>query len=335
MAHIHEHEIIEAPINGVVAQEAISTNPLDMNPEQFKAGLARRKENRKALMGWVGKALVEDVDFGSITIKGHKSRPSLMKPGAEKICGMLGLTPTFPTLRDYEQIILEGKPIKLIVIRCEMMSGAGQKIAEGVGARDVTKDYGDLNKALKMALKSAQIDATLRCAGLSEIFTQDIEDMGLADKNQAVEDEIRVNGGSRAKAKPKPKPDPMSDAQLKKIWAEANMYWGKDEADGELHLAVQKKYGVTSVKNLSKSQASEIIEGLSASNKKKPDVAAAVSNTRELIDITVSMLGLGKTNAVTHLNHRAKSLLGKNTIDDINADEIARIFADVERTAKQ
>ena len=38
-------------------------------------------------------------------------------------------------------------------------------------------DYGDLNKGFKMAKKSALVDAVLNCAGLSEIFTQDVEDM--------------------------------------------------------------------------------------------------------------------------------------------------------------
>ena len=89
---------------------------------------------------------------------------------------MLGLTPTFPTLPEYEQVVLNGGEIKQVLIRCEMVSPRGQIIAEGGGSRTVKQDYGDLNKTIKMCLKSAQIDATLRCAGLSELFTQDIED---------------------------------------------------------------------------------------------------------------------------------------------------------------
>ena len=110
-------------------------------------------------------------------IKGKLSKPSLWKPGAEKSCGMLGLTVTFPTLPDYEKAVLSGVEIKDIIIRCHLVDGNGNIVADGVGARSVEGEKGDLNKALKMALKSAQIDATLRCAGLSELFTQDIEDM--------------------------------------------------------------------------------------------------------------------------------------------------------------
>jgi len=166
----------------------LSTNPLDMEPEQFKAGLDRRKQNREALMDWVKSSLVVDVDFGSIMIGGRKSRPSLLKPGAEKICGMLGMTPTFPNLPEYEAVVLGGGEINQIILRCELVSGNGQTVAEGVGARSVKQDSGDLNKALKMCLKSAQIDATLRCAGLSEVFTQDIEDMDFGNNGSDPED---------------------------------------------------------------------------------------------------------------------------------------------------
>jgi len=122
-------------------------------------------------------ALVDGVDFGRVQTKRGMSRPSLRKPGAEKICGMLGLSVLYPTLQEYERAAIEGREIVSIVLRCELINGQGVIVAVGIGARSVKQDYGDLNKALKMAAKSAQIDAVLRCAGLSEVFTQDIEDM--------------------------------------------------------------------------------------------------------------------------------------------------------------
>lgn len=156
---------------------AQATSPLDLPADVFSAGLERRGTNRKALMEWVRDSLVDGVDMGGIMIGGRMSKPSLRKPGAEKICGMLGLTATFPTLPDYEKRVLEGGKIEDIILRCHLIDGQGNIVADGVGARSVSADNGDLNKALKMSEKSAMIDATLRCAGLSEIFTQDIEDM--------------------------------------------------------------------------------------------------------------------------------------------------------------
>ena len=166
-------------------------NPLDLPAETFKAGLDRRKQNRSALMVWVREALIEGSDFGKIHVVGrnkcqagkhcqnpnHFSKPSLFKPGAEKICGMLGVTVRYPTLVDYEKTALTGTQLTQIIIRCEIVDASSRIVADGVGARLLSQDNGDINKSLKMAEKSAHIDATLRMAGLSEIFTQDIEDM--------------------------------------------------------------------------------------------------------------------------------------------------------------
>jgi hypothetical protein len=90
---------------------------------------------------------------------------------------MLGLTVRYPTLPDYEQAALTGAKLSQIIIRCEIVDASGRTVADGVGARLLSQDNGDINKALKMAEKSAHIDATLRMAGLSEVFTQDLEDM--------------------------------------------------------------------------------------------------------------------------------------------------------------
>jgi len=165
------------PMPQDVALESRHAGPLDMEPIAFRAGLDRRKENRQALMEWIRASLVEKIDYGRIYTKRGLSRPSLLKPGAEKICGMLGVFTTFPTLTEYEQAVLKGIEIKSVVLRCALLDSRGVIVAEGVGARSLAQDNGDLNKALKMAEKSAHIDATLRMAGLSEVFTQDIEDM--------------------------------------------------------------------------------------------------------------------------------------------------------------
>lgn len=171
-------------------QQLVAANPLDISPEAFRGALARRGENRKLLMQWVRSSLVEGIDYGKIHVVGwkkcqlgnecrnpaHYSKDCLFKPGSEKIAGMLGVTPTFPTLPRYEEAALSGVELKQIILRCHMVDGAGRIVADGIGARSLAQDYEDLNKALKMCAKSAMIDATLRMAGLSEVFTQDSED---------------------------------------------------------------------------------------------------------------------------------------------------------------
>ena len=169
-------------------------NPMDASPAIFRAGLDRRKENRGTLIDWIRSSLVEGRDYGSIMIKGNRSKPSLLKPGAEKIAGMLGLIPRFPNLKQYEDAVLDGKTITTIILKCELHNQIGEVIGEGVGARSVeTQDNGDLNKSLKMAAKSAMIDSMLRTAGISEIFTQDIEEMPPVERTQPIPEQPRTN----------------------------------------------------------------------------------------------------------------------------------------------
>ena len=155
----------------------MAINLLDSPTKMFNADLERRRENRQLLLNWIRSSLKEGVDYGSIPTKRGPSKPSLFKPGAEKICGMLGITVHFPSLKETEQALLQGLIPEFVMVRCELKNIHGQTLADGVGARSLKQDYGDINKSLKMAEKSAHIDSVLRLAGLSEVFTQDLEDM--------------------------------------------------------------------------------------------------------------------------------------------------------------
>ena len=145
-------------------------------------------------------------DFDTIPGTG---KPTLLKPGAEKILMMFGLTSEYEIV---DSNVNYEKGIFAYTIRCTL-SKNGIKITEGLGScssyekkyryRWVTANevpngvdintlkqnkYGkyhiendeiqDLaNTILKMAKKRAQVDAVLTVASLSEVFTQDVEDM--------------------------------------------------------------------------------------------------------------------------------------------------------------
>ncbi len=199
--------------------------PLDLPVEIFTQALDRREINRRALLKWIESNLRIGIDYGQIHVVGknkcqyardgrqqdcpnkyHWSKPSLWKPGAEKISGMLGIIPRFPNLDEYGKAVLQGADIKVIILKCELHTPSGFITAEGTGARRVDQDKGDINKSLKMAEKSAHIDATLRLAGLSELFTQDLEDM-LNDKDK---DAIQP-GANNVNQSPRPD-QPKGDA---------------------------------------------------------------------------------------------------------------------------
>ncbi|WP_117017108.1 hypothetical protein [Aeribacillus pallidus] len=126
-------------------------------------------------------------DYGIIP---GTSKPTLLKPGAEKIQMMFGVTSEFEVVervQDYQ------KGFFAFTVKCFIYKN-GLKITEGVGhcntkeKKYINQDpYTLANTCLKMAKKRSQIDATLTLASLSEIFTQDIEDMQEFIQSEQVE----------------------------------------------------------------------------------------------------------------------------------------------------
>lgn len=130
----------------------------------------------------VNQVLVENHDYGVIP---GTSKPTLLKPGAEKIQMLLGVSSEYDIIehiQDFE------KGLFSFTVKCKIFKN-GFKITEGLGhcnslePKFHKKRNGELQNAnekvntiLKMAKKRAQIDATLTLASLSQIFTQDVED---------------------------------------------------------------------------------------------------------------------------------------------------------------
>ena len=183
---VEPESITTTPVNNIVSvqpseiesdQSMMPISPLDLPTEVFQQALDRRRDNRAVLIKWIRQILVENQDFGSIPTKRGPSKPSLWKSGAEKIIGLLNITAHFPSLADIEKTVLTGLVPEYVVVRCELRNTQGAVLAEGSGARKLSQDYGDLNKSLKMAEKSALINCVLKVGGLSDVFTQDLEDL--------------------------------------------------------------------------------------------------------------------------------------------------------------
>ena len=257
------------------APTALST-PFQMDPAQFRAGLELVAENRSTLIQWVRSNLVEGVDFGRIhvvkrdkcdkgkycKIDSHFSKPSLWKPGAEKIAGLLNLIVLQPNFEAYENAVLEGRELKQVIIKTEVQNLQGQIIATGIGARSLTQDYGDLNKALKMASKSSYIDGVLKAGGLSEVFTLDIEDMvkeGRMDEGGAKEAPESEHRGESAP--PPTDPAAITKPQVELILKLAKSHvWTIEEKDALVEPKVQQ---------WSKQRGKEAIEKMQATIKER------------------------------------------------------------------
>lgn len=128
-------------------------------------------EKRSEFIEKVNKIMVEGKDFHLI-----QGKKSMAKGGAEKIAAIFGWQAMF--LPDDDTIKMLGTDKGVVAYICKLSKGS-QFIGEGRGARSLAQDKGDVNKAIKMASKSSFVDAVLRSSGLSDFYTQDLENMNL------------------------------------------------------------------------------------------------------------------------------------------------------------
>ncbi len=125
------------------------------------------------------------LDYGVIP---GTARKTLLKPGAEKICMLLGLRSEFEIMdatRDFESGFFQYQ------VKCKLYWGE-TLITEGMGAANTretkyrSRDAYTLdNTVLKMGKKRALVDAALMVGSLSDIFTQDLEDFDPDDAGEA------------------------------------------------------------------------------------------------------------------------------------------------------
>lgn len=188
-------------------------------------------DRRKQFRDWLKSVLVEGIHFGYppfcepklnnegevgvwgkggmkyFSKKQWQTKPSLYKPGAQLICDLLSIIPCFAP--DTDAWIQRGSIPGTFIIKCQLYPrgakhSAETLVGEGYGVRTVGDKGGDANNAMKMAEKCAMVDAVLNGYGLSDLFTQDIEDGGGGGR----EPEQGVN--------PAPRPDPKVQPRAKR-----------------------------------------------------------------------------------------------------------------------
>ena len=206
----------------------------------------------------VQKTLKKDHDYG--VIPGTGSKPTLLKPGAEKILMLMGLTSEYKVIervQDYDRGFFA------FTVKCTLSKG-DVKVTEGVGHANTREKryvsgrqqdaYTLANTVLKMAKKRAQVDAVLTVASLSEIFTQDLEDLddGFSPSTQSKKSQ-------RYQKQKQQSNESATEAQLKKLYAISKEL----DLDKDAMMSImQSKYNKNSSKELTKAEASDLIEYL-------------------------------------------------------------------------
>ena len=160
--------VMDAP----VATRALT--PVAPQVHDLEAALQTWTTERAVVQRFLKQELKANVDYYTLRIGGKDSKPSLSKAGAEKVMGWLKIQASFtPDTGTWEML---GRPQDLVCYVCTLRTRSGEIVGEGRGARSLKKDGGDVNKAIKMAEKSACVSAVLRTGALSDVFTQDLED---------------------------------------------------------------------------------------------------------------------------------------------------------------
>jgi SWIM zinc finger len=174
--YIPEPDTDDAPV--AVLDAPVPTRALTPIPPQvvdLEMALQTWTTERAVVRRFLKQELQANIDYYTLRIGGKDSKPSLSKAGAEKVMGWLKLQASFtPDTGTWEML---GKPQDLVCYVCTLRTRSGEIVGEGRGARSIKKDGGDVNKAIKMAEKSANVSAVLRTGCLSDVFTSDLEDM--------------------------------------------------------------------------------------------------------------------------------------------------------------
>lgn len=164
-----------------------------------------------------GCTLVRGQDF--MVIPGTK-KPSILKEGCEKICNAYGLIQRYST----ETAIEEGgdDPFFFYRIKCELVKivdvfeGKEIVLSTGYGSANSREKrngfnsaYDSANNCVKMAVKRSLTSATIAIAGLSDLFSMDMENEGFLKQS----DNLKANEGDDA---------PITSKQVKRLFAIAS-----------------------------------------------------------------------------------------------------------------
>lgn len=169
---------------------------------------------KKQLMQWLASNLIEGVHYGyppktprPADSKSWKAKPSLYKSGALTIVDLLQLRADFSADQAARAMFEHSE--NLLCIRCELYSRAtGELVGQGRGTYRVGQKGMNENSALKMAQKSALVDAVINTVPIAaELYTQDLEDI----------DPSKLNGGQKIAGAPRATIEMITQEQLAEL----------------------------------------------------------------------------------------------------------------------
>lgn len=200
---------------------------------------------------FIDTVLVSGVDYGIIP---RCNKPSLLKPGAEKIMNYLGLIARVEVSNRVEDYGSDG--FFCYTCKVSLIDYNGVIKGEGLGVCNSKEPkyiknsgFSVMNTVLKMAKKRALVDAVLNVACLSARFTQDVEDIN-------IEPEQPNSKGSASQQQPRT--DRVASqkqiAYLEKLMQDCGT------TVAAMNRYVQNNYGIEDYHQITSLMASELIQ---------------------------------------------------------------------------
>lgn len=190
-----------------MSNDIVVTDQRNLAVELTSSAVSALSTQRVQLRDFITSQLKKDVDFGIIP---GSAKPSLYKPGAEKLANIFQLGSRIADVQ--KEVNFIDMPFAMFTYTIEIFHlPSGKIIAQCQGsANSEEKKYknvkiGDLlNTLQKMAQKRAYVGAVVIATGASDFFTQDIEDLPaemLENETGELTDRYIVQYG-RCKGKP-------------------------------------------------------------------------------------------------------------------------------------
>jgi len=195
----------------------LRSHAMATTPEAMRHALAEYSLRRNSFRVWLREQLIEGVHFGfppgcepkgNVNPKQWVSKPSLYQSGADFVVDLMGLRSEYQP--DMDGWVMAGSIQGCFVYKCELFSRAnGELVSEGRGSSRVGGKR-DTNGAVKMAMKCAKVSAVINAYGLSDLFTQDLE-------NPPDKEEHEVPGKKTDATKTQPRGKRVTPDQLKAV----------------------------------------------------------------------------------------------------------------------
>ena len=254
------------------------TEPENMAPEvadvfpDFATSPDEVTRRTEMLRDYVKNHMTVGEDYGVIP---GGNKPTLFKPGAEKLNAVFGLSPMVEVSNRVEDWDNGFVAYEMKVTLLNKRTGGVE--AEGIGScnsrerRYKNQDAaGIANTVLKMAKKRALVDATLSATRASGMFTQDLEDIEFepergnysprSNRSDDCRNDEREAPRNRAEQSESdafdapPTGNPMTEPQHRAIMAIAGKVFGRHSRDTDLDRMVGKP-----LDQLTKHEASDLI----------------------------------------------------------------------------